>query len=78
MTFPIVHVVNNAYSRSVRQNKRANMSQLISQVYDYLMELDMDSSMSQSREVKLFGVAVVLIPVTYCVVEICKFLWKIR
>ena len=55
------------------------MSELLIQIQDRLLyEYDIDVSVLGSREVKIFIGAVVFVPVTYLVVETCKFLWKIR
>ena len=56
------------------------MSQILSQIHDKLGldDFEFDITLLQTREAKLFAGVAVLVPVTYCVVETCRFLWKIR
>ena len=58
------------------------MSQILFQFLDKLglddFEFDVRSTLLQTREAKVFASVLVLVQVAYCVVETCRFLWKIR
>ena len=58
----------------------AIMSQILFQIWDKLglNDFEFDVTLLQTREAKVFASVVVLVPVAYCVVETCRFLWKIR
>ena len=59
---------------------QARMSQILFQIWDKLGldDFEFDVTLLQTREAKVFASVVVLVPVAYCVVETCRFLWKIR
>ena len=56
------------------------MSQILFQFLDKLGldDFEFDVTLLQTREAKVFASVVVLVPVAFCVVETCRFLWKIR
>ena len=59
---------------------QARMSQILFQIWDKLGldDFEFDITLLQTRQAKVFASVVVLVPVAYCVVETCRFLWKIR